>query len=413
MLEHVRAQTRGMESPRAGPSLPPDAATEPVWGELRAIPRPDPPPGRAEVCIVGGGISGVAALHWCRARDLDAVLLEREHLAAGASGRNAGFLLAGVAENYARAAAAHGRGRAAAIWQFTRENHRLVRALIATADVGYARRGSWTLAASAEEAGSLEEAATLLAEDGLPGRWTRELPAPLAYLRGGLFTPDDGEVDPVRLVAAIAAPHRSRIFEGVEVTALIPGGAGVAVRHSQGELRATRVIIATNAHASELVPSIPIAPVRAQMLATNADRGARLGPPAYAEWGYRYWRQLSDGRVLAGGMRHRARAEEVGTVCLPTATIQTLLDGELVDLGVTAPVCHRWAGIMGFSPDGLPLAGPLPSSPGVLLLGGYTGHGMGFAVHAARGLVDHLVDSTPIPGWLDPARAIPWPGAAG
>ena len=401
-----------MQSLGAGPSLPPGATTQPVWGELRAIPRPAPPPGRAEVCIVGGGISGVAALHWCRARDLDAVLLERRHLAAGASGRNAGFLLAGVAENYARAAATHGREIAAAVWHFTRENHRLVRALIATDDVGYARRGSWTLAASPAEAEALEEAATLLAEDGLPGRWIRELPEPLAHLRGGLFTPEDGEVDPVRLVAAIAAPHRSRIFEGVEVTALTPGGAEVAVRHSQGDLWATRLIIATNAHAAELVPAIPIAPVRAQMLATAADRGATLGPPAYAEWGYRYWRQLADGRVLVGGMRHRARAEEVGTVALPTATVQSLLDGELRDLGVTAPVGHRWAGIMGFSPDGLPLAGPLPTSPGLLLLGGYTGHGMGFAVHAARALVANVVDGTPLPGWLDPGRAVPRSGAA-
>lgn len=399
-----------MESPRPGPSLPPDAVTTPVWGELHARPHPRPTPERADVCIVGGGISGVAALHWCRARELDAVLLERDHLAAGASGRNAGFLLAGVAENYARAAAAQGRERAAAVWRFTRENHRLVRDLIATADVGYSRRGSWTLAASDAEAESLEEAATLLAEDGLPGRWIRDLPGPLAHLRGGLFTPDDGEIDPVRLVAAIAAPHRSRIVEGVAVAALTPEGAEVVVRHSQGELRAARVILATNAHASELVPAIPVAPVRAQMLATAGDPGAALGPPAYAEWGYRYWRQLADGRVLVGGMRHQARAEEVGTVCRPTATIQAHLDGELRDLGVAAPVRHRWAGIMGFSPDGLPLAGPLPSSPGVLLLGGYTGHGMGFAVHAAHCLVSHVVDGTSIPGWLDAARPLPGPG---
>jgi glycine/D-amino acid oxidase-like deaminating enzyme len=170
------------------------------------------------------------------------------------------------------------------------------------------------------------------------------------------------------------------------------------------------VILATNAHASELVPAIPVAPVRAQMLATARDPGTALGPPAYAEWGYRYWRQLADGRVLVGGMRHQARAEEVGTVCRPTATIQAHLDGELRDLGVAAPVRHRWAGIMGFSPDGLPLAGPLPSSPGVLLLGGYTGHGMGFAVHAAHCLVSHVVDGTSIPGWLDAARPLPGPG---
>jgi len=392
-------------------SLPPDAASPPVWGELRPVPRPDPPPARAEVCVIGGGISGVAALHWCRSRGLDAVLLERTHLGAGASGRNAGFLLAGVAENYARAVVTHGRETAAAVWHYTRENHRLIDELTGGSEVGYARRGSWTLAASGAEAASLEEAATLLAEDGLPGRWTRDPGGCLSHLRGGLFTPDDGEVDPVRLVSAIASPHRARIFEGVGVAVLAPQGEEVLVRHTQGEVRAERVILATNAHAAELVTGVPIAPVRAQMLATAAGSGAELGPPAYAEWGYRYWRQLPDGRVIAGGMRHRARAEEVGTVSLPTSRIQRLLDGELRRLGVTAPVRHRWAGIMGFSPDGLPLVGPLPSSHRVLMLGGYTGHGMGFAVHAARSLVDHVSDHVPVPAWLEAARAFTVPGA--
>jgi gamma-glutamylputrescine oxidase len=386
-------------------SLPASASTAPIWGLLPPLPAGVGPPRRAEVCIVGGGISGVAALHWCRAAGLDAVLLERRHLGAGASGRNAGFLLAGVAENYARAAATLGRGTAREVWEFTRENHHLTRELLGSAAAGYARRGSWTLAADEAEAASLQEAAALLAEDALPGRWTGALPGHLAHLRGGLLNPEDGEVDPLLLLAAIAAPYRHHIHEGVAVLALNAVGDEVVVAHSAGETRAHRVIAAVNAWTSELLPEVRIDPVRAQMLATAAAPVGRCDRPAYAEWGYRYWRQLEDGRVLVGGMRHRAREEEVGTVAEPTARVQVHLDGELRELGIEAPVTHRWAGIMGFSPDGLPLVGPAPSAPAVLLLAGHSGHGLGFAVHAARRLAAFVAAGELLPEWLNARRA--------
>ena len=84
------------------------------------------------------------------ARDIDALLLERRHLAAGASGRNAGFLLEGTAANYAAAVRQHGRAVAREVWAFTGENHaRLAEALAGAA--GHRRLGAYTLAASAEE----------------------------------------------------------------------------------------------------------------------------------------------------------------------------------------------------------------------------------------------------------------------
>jgi gamma-glutamylputrescine oxidase len=374
----------------------------PVWGIAEPLPPPAALPRRAEVVIVGGGITGVALLGLLRGRDIDAVLLERDHLAAGASGRNAGFLLAGVAENYARAVSRHGRDVAAAVWEFTIENHALTAAAAARLDAGYRRRGSMTVALDDEESASLEEAATLLAEDGFAAELLDGSAAP-----GGvraLFNPADGEVDPVRLVRGLAEAHAGRIFEGHPAVAVEDGQNTAVVRLAERSIEAAAVLLATNAWTSQLLPSLPIRPVRAQMLAT-ARSGRRLGVPVYAEWGHRYWRQRDDGTVLVGGFRHRALAEEVGLDATPTEHLQRLLDGQLRDLGVDAAVSHRWAGIMGFSDDGLPLVGVAPGWRRIHVCGGYTGHGLGFAVNAATALSGHLLDATPLPAWIDVARS--------
>lgn len=374
----------------------------PIWGIPEPLPAPDTLPRRAEVVIVGGGITGVALLGQLRDRDIDAVLLERDHVAAGASGRNAGFLLAGVAENYARAVSRHGRDIAAAVWAFTTENHAQTAAAAARLHAGHLRRGSMTVALDDEEAASLEEAATLLAED----RFAAELLGATAAPGGvrALFNPGDGEIDPVRLVRGLAAAHAGRIFEGHRAVAVEDGQNFAVVRLAQQSIEAAAVLLATNAWTSQLLPSVPIRPVRAQMLAT-APSDSRLGVPVYAEWGHRYWRQRDDGTVLVGGFRNRALAEEVGLDATPTEQLQRLLDGQARDLGVAAAVSHRWAGIMGFSDDGLPLVGVAPCCRRIHVCGGYTGHGLGFAINAATALSGQLLDSTPLPAWIDAARS--------
>ncbi len=365
--------------------------TPPIWEPPPRRP-PSPLPSRADVVVVGGGITGVSALRWLALRGVDAVLLERERLAAGASGRNAGFLLMGVAANYATAVRSYGRDVAREVWSFTADNHALL-AEVLRGRAGYARRGSLVLAASAEERALLAESAALLAEDSLPGRFV----AP-----GALRNDADGEVDPAAAVGCIAAATPgARIHEGVAVLGLDASPGAVRVHTSGGEITAGAVVLATNAYTAALVPHVPIAPVRAQMLATAPVDAPVAERPTYAHWGYRYWRQRDDGRVLLGGWRDTAVDEELGTDAVANPRVQRHLDAHLRDgLDVAAPVTHRWAGIMGFSPDELPLVGAVPELPGVHVCGGYTGHGMGFAVNATRVLVDHLVDGAPIPPWL-------------
>jgi glycine/D-amino acid oxidase-like deaminating enzyme len=178
----------------------------------------------------------------------------------------------------------------------------------------------------------------------------------------------------VRGLADAAETLGARIHEGTPVTEV---RADRAVTRT-GTVTAGAVVICTNAYSSHLLPDIRVMPVRGQMLAT-APVAARLFPrPVYAHRGYRYWRQLREGRVLVGGWRNTATEVEVGEDARPTDGIQRYLDAFLREHAIAAPVTHRWAGIMGFSHDHLPYIGK--RDDGVYVHAGFTGHGNAFAV---------------------------------
>jgi gamma-glutamylputrescine oxidase len=349
-------------------------------------PRPDEHypgelPERADVLVIGGGITGVSLMHHLGQRAIDAVLVERRHLASGASGRNAGFLLAGVADCYSEAVRIFGRSRTRDIWNMTIENHIEEIEAVARHKIGHRRKGSEILAASEQEAAQLAESAQLMTEDGFDCTWDGSR----------LTNPGDGEVAPSLLVGAFArqAPPGS-IREGVEVTAIQPGNGDVLVRAGEKECRAGSVILATNAYTPQLLPQVPIQPRRAQMLASEPEAARLVERPTYSNFGYRYWRQLPSGEILVGGWRNTAYDIEVGYDERPTAPIQSHLEAHLRELGADGEVTHRWAGTMGFTKSGLPLIGPVDDMPNVYLCAGYNGHGMGFAFMSAKQLVESL-----------------------
>jgi len=338
-------------------------------------------PDRADVLVVGGGITGMSLMHHMSQRGIEAVLVERAYIAAGASGRNAGFLLAGVADNYAAAVRTYGRHRTREVWQLTLENHDTMIAAASGQPVGYRRLGSATLASGGEEAAQLAESAQLLSEDGFEATWDGVR----------LVNPRDGEVDPAAMVGALArqAP-RGAIREGVNVTGIEAGSSEVVVHANGAECRAGCVILATNAYTSQLLAQVAIQPRRAQMLASAPEDTRLCDLPTYSHFGYRYWRQLQSGEVLVGGWRDTAYDVEVGYDERPSAGIQLHLEAQLKRMGSGGGVTHRWAGTMGFTESGLPLVGPVDGVPNVYLCAGFNGHGMGFAFISARRLVDFL-----------------------
>jgi len=333
----------------------------------------------ADVAIVGGGIAGIATAYFVAWSGASVVVLEARGLAEGASGRNAGFLLAGVAENFAAASRRYGEANALRIWRLTKRTQTLVRSLVAEHGIACGLRwnGSDQIAGDDAEWREIQDSARRLAAEGAA--------VAVDGVSCSATYADDGELHPVRWVrslAAAAAKKGARIFESTRVDAVTGGEA----RTATGVVRAGAIVLCTNAHTAHLAAS-RVRPVRGQMLAT-APTTPVFARPAYANRGYRYWRQTGDGRVLVGGWRDTALDAEVGEEERTTDVIQRQLEAFLREHAITAEVTHRWAGTMGFSHDALPYVGRI--APGLFVCGGFTGHGMAFGPASAE-LVAALV----------------------
>ncbi|HEV8229382.1 MAG TPA: FAD-dependent oxidoreductase [Candidatus Limnocylindria bacterium] len=327
----------------------------------------------ADVAIVGGGIAGIATAYFLAASGASVVVLEARGIAEGASGRNAGFLLAGVAENFVAATRRYGEANALRIWRFTKRTHELVRSLVAEHGIECELRwnGSDQIAGDEDEWREVEQSAVRLAKEGVS--------VVVDHAERIATYTDDGEIHPVRWVrglAAAAVKKGARIHESTRVESVRAG----RLRTANATVRVGAIVLCTNAYTQHLVRS-RVEPVRGQMLAT-APAPHLFARPAYANRGYRYWRQTRDGRVLVGGWRDTAVAEEIGEEERTTQRIQEQLDAFLHEHKITAPVTHRWAGIMGFSHDALPYIGRL--TQGIYVCGGFTGHGMAFGPASAE-----------------------------
>ena len=365
-----------------------------------------PLPERCDVAVIGGGIAGVSTAYWLRQFDpsLDVVIVERERLAQGASGRNAGFLLQGTDADFVRTVEERGDETAWRLWQFTQENRDGLIEALADADVGLARSGSFTVAGDAAEDERLRAAADLLQSRGVAVEYvaSEEANRRLGSTRflGALRVASGAMMQPVRVVQTLAARSGARIAEGYTVRTLHADGDRVQIETDGGRLAAECVVLALNAHLPQLVPELTdiVRPVRAQMLAT-APVPLRLREPVYSHEGYYYLRQLPTGEVLLGGARHRHRPAEVGYDDATTEALQSDLAAYLHDHFpgfAGAPVVRRWSGTMGFSSDGLPTVGPVPELPHAWWVGGFTGHGMGYGFRMGR-LVASLLLGQPDP----------------
>ena len=358
-------------------------------------------PATADVVVIGGGIVGTCAAYWLArnsTQKLKVIQLDQHALAAGATGRNGGFLTLGTAESYSSAVAHFGKPTADAIWQLTLTNRDLMRGVIREEALpcDYREPGHLSLAlsdesmtrmsldAAARTAAGLE--AIVLDRDQLRTFIRTDLGPDI---RGAVYAPNTGLLHSAQFIYTLAgvAQRQGAELAQAQVTHLEPKGAGVNVHTSQGTILAGAVIVAANAWTSWLMPNhtSPIQPVRGQVLSYAAippvfQHGMGAGLTATGE----YWQQTPTGEIVLGGCRAARPDGDVGQLNNDiTDDVQAALERVLPTLFPKLAglrVAQRWGGPMAFTPDYLPVADAVPDVPGAWFAGGFCGHGMPFGM---------------------------------
>lgn len=346
-------------------------------------------PTHCEILVVGAGLAGASTAAALTRAGRDVLLVDAHGPATGASGRNAGFVLLGNAVEYPLLVERFGRERCRAVLALARDNHALIRERHGKV-CDYEASGSLMLAMpdDAEERETLRRAHALLAEDGAEVSFG---PAHAA-LRGfaeQITIHEDGQVHPAKLGLAINRGVPRRALAEVTGFDWASGSARVRVTDDatiETQLRFERCVVATNAWTMQLLPQLGrrVRAERGQVLATEPLPDRVLHEVAYAGWGYDYFRQRSDGRVVLGGRRHlfvEAESTDSGDT---SEQVQASLDAYLathLPFAAGAKVTHRWAGTMGFSHDELPYLDSIPNSEGRgRVVAAFTGHGLGLTL---------------------------------
>jgi sarcosine oxidase subunit beta len=354
---------------------------------------------RPDVVVVGGGVVGGSIAYRLAAAGRRVLLLEKRGLAAGASGRNAGVLGAG-------SALLSEAGRA--VYALTSTNLALVQQLPEELGVDFELRqpGTLNVATTPEQAEHLVESVARQRVAGLDVAWldraeARELmPALTDAILGAEYVRNAGHLWPFALVNGFAAAARRRgatIRTGVAVERLLRDGDRVAGVVAGGErIEAADVVLATNAYTPQLLPDLPagaIVPARGQILVTQPVPTV-LPHPFGTNFDKEYGRQTVSGQILCGGFRRLDADEGLGhyeervspEVLAGIAQCLTILFPRLAGVKVV----RAWAGIMGFTPDGLPLIGKMPGLTGLSVAAGFNGGGFSWAAIVGRIVADLL-----------------------
>jgi gamma-glutamylputrescine oxidase len=358
----------------------------------------------ADLCVVGLGGSGLAAVGEGLRRGLSVVGVDAGRVAAGAAGRNGGFLLGGPAIAVHHAAAGWGLDSALALYRETLEEIGALAELLGPEVIR--RVGSIRLAGLPgvpETSAEADDRAAELADCVKQIRVLREHGIGVESYDGqlgqGLYLPDDAAMNPARRALGMAAIYggSARLFENSPVRSVESG----RVVTSAGSVSAGLVVVAVDGRLEVLLPELAgrVRSARLQMLATAPLPPGRLPCPVYGRWGYDYAQQDASGRLFVGGGRDQFEPDEWTTDTDPTASVQGWIEGVARRFaGSPVDVTHRWGASVGFTPDARPLVTVV--RPGVVACGGYNGTGNLVGPIAARAAVALGLDATMPPEYF-------------
>jgi len=396
----------------------------------------------ADVIVIGGGIVGLATAYYARRRGMRVILLEKGRLGGEQSSRNWGFV--------------RQQGRDPAELPMAALSNRIwcgISEELGT-DVEWVQGGNLALARDADDLDRYVEGARAARAVGIDTRVLTadevrtlfpDINAPFA---GGLYTPSDGQADPLKATLAFAKGARdvgAELREHCAVNAILThNGRVTGVVTDAGELRAVAIVCAAGSHSSFLGRMVGLRLPQRSMRSTVAITTPVPPLTKLGVWapglGFRQTRDGSIvlGRASAGTAEHDLTLESLrhlklflpvflrnrdlfrlrvgrplvrdvlrhvpGTAAArrpfshlvnvePVANPHTV-QGSLATFHryfpqhANAGIARSWAGMIDATPDLLPVLGEVQAAPGFFFATGFSGHGFGLGPAAGHCLAE-------------------------
>ena len=339
-----------------------------------------------DICIVGGGFTGVATALTLAERGYSVALLEANRIGWGASGRNGGQLINGIS-GLSKIQKRYGDGIADLLWDLRWRGNDLVRDRVAKYGIDCdLRDGFVETAVKPRHVRALEEWASEMERRRFPHPWevwdrakTREMLGTDGYI-GGFVSYHDGHLHPLNLcIGEARAAHGlgARIFEQSPVTG-IEHGARPTVVTAKGRVQADSVVLAGNAY-HFLEPrqlSNLVFPAGSFIIATEPlteEVARQINPLDLAVCDMNeildYYRLTPDRRLLYGGRCNYSGRDpkSIKATLVPRMLeLYPQLEGVRIE--------YEWGGKIGIVLNRVPLLGRIHGN--VYYCQGYSGHGV-------------------------------------
>lgn len=325
---------------------------------------------RCDVCVIGGGYTGLSSALHLAERGYSVILLEAHRVGWGASGRNGGQVCSGQRQDQQYLEQRLGEERARELWQLGEAAKALVRERIQRHEIPCDYRPGILHVAHkpayvAEMWHYVEHLQSRYGYEHI--HWLdqqplREVLASDSY-HGGWLDEGAGHLHPLNYalgLAKAAGEAGVRIFEQSQVSTFQGGNAPVACTHG-GAVQARHLVIACNGYLDNLVPSLAgqIMPINNYILAT-APLGEAAAEALIAQqravsdsrFVINYYRLSADHRLLFGGGESYRRSfpADLRNFIRPymLAVFPQLAD---------TPIDYAWGGTLAITRNRLPCFG--------------------------------------------------------
>lgn len=327
----------------------------------------------ADVIIIGSGIVGLSAALQLKTQqpNLKVLVLEKGFLPTGASTKNAGFACFGTVSEQLAALKHSSADEVTRLANYKwRGLHRL-RQNLGDANIEYHQHGGYELfmhdkkEAANNVIDKIDYLNNLLKPviDGHDIYTVADAKIAGFGFKGVsrmIYNAFEGHIHTGKMMRSLLSKVYEQgvmVLNNCAITAIHQQGGHIHLISSQGDFLARKVILATNAFASQLYPDLRVKPGRGQVLVTKPIPGLKLKGTYHFDEGYYYFRNV-DGRVLFGGGRNiDFKAEETHEFGNTDAVKEKLTNylHNMILPGQSVGIDYWWSGIMGFGEDISPI----------------------------------------------------------